>query len=262
MLLELADYYSIIFLLPFIALHFVWRARDYRAPARWKTRALIVTGAIYGVSMAVGIGWGAVLPGTSLIDGAAFGTWGGAAIGILVYELAHYWYHRAAHSWNWLWRLGHQMHHSAESLDAFGAYYLHPIDAALFTTWAVLVFYPLLGLTPEAGALAAAFLAFNAAFQHANIRTPHWVGTIVQRPESHAIHHGRGIHAYNYSDLPLWDMVFGTYRNPKRDEEPREAGFTDGASSRIGAMLAFRDVSGAPAPAAPRPMLRPRLDVR
>ena len=262
MLLGLADYTSLIFLVPFIALHFVWRARHYRTPRGWKTRALIVTGAIYGVSLAVGIGWSAVLPAASLVEGAALGTWGGALAGILVYELVHYGYHRAAHSWNWLWRLGHQMHHSAESLDAFGAYYLHPVDAALFTTWAVLVFYPLLGLTPEAGAIAAAFLAFNAAFQHANIRTPRWLGAFVQRPESHAIHHGRGVHAYNYSDLPLWDMVFGTYRNPKAGEEPRSAGFYNGASSRIGAMLAMRDVSGAPAPAAPRPTLRPGLGVR
>ena len=164
MLLELADTYPILFLLPFIALHVVWRARAYKAPAGWKARALIVTGVSYAVSLAVGIGWAAVLPGASLVDGAALGTVGGALLGIVLYELAHYGYHRAAHSWNWLWRLGHQMHHSAESLDAFGAYYLHPIDAALFTTWAVLVFYPLLGLTPEAGALAAAFLAFNAAF--------------------------------------------------------------------------------------------------
>jgi len=43
MLLELADYYPILFLLPFIALHVVWRARAYKAPAGWKTRALIVT---------------------------------------------------------------------------------------------------------------------------------------------------------------------------------------------------------------------------
>lgn len=264
MLLELADYYSLIFLLPFIALHFFWRARDYAAPAGWKVHATIVSGAIYGVSMAVGIGWGAVLPETSLVDGAALGTWGGALVGILVYELAHYGYHRAAHSWRWLWRLGHQMHHSAESLDAFGALYLHPIDAALFTTWAVLVFYPLLGLTPEAGAIAAAFLAFNAAFQHANIRTPRWLGTIVQRPESHAIHHGRGIHAYNYADLPLWDMLFGTYRNPKAGDEPRTEGFYNGASSRIGAMLTFHDVSEPPRASAAksRQGLQPGLGVR
>jgi sterol desaturase/sphingolipid hydroxylase (fatty acid hydroxylase superfamily) len=24
------------------------------------------------------------------------------------------------------------------------------------------------------------------------------------------------VHSYNYSDLPLWDMLFGTFRNPRR----------------------------------------------
>lgn len=52
-------------------------------------------------------------------------------------------------------------------------------------------------------------------FQHANIRTPRWLGYLIQRPESHAVHHGRGIHRYNYADLPLWDIIFGTFRNPE-----------------------------------------------
>ncbi|NJN39670.1 MAG: sterol desaturase family protein [Gammaproteobacteria bacterium] len=243
MLLQLADYYPLLFLAPFLVLALVFRARHYAAPRRWQLRALAVSVAMYVATLGVGLLWGRLLPEWSLIDGAALGTWGGAIAGILVYELAHYWYHRAAHEWDWLWRLGHQMHHSAESLDAFGAYYMHPIDGALFTTWVVLVFYPLLGLAPESAAIAAAFLAFNAAFQHANIRTPRWLGFVVQRPESHAVHHGRGFHRDNYSDLPLWDMLFGTFRNPRAGEVPREAGFYDGASTRIGAMLAFRDVT-------------------
>ena len=106
----------------------------------------------------------------------------------------------------------------------------------------MVAFYPVHGLTPEAGAIAGAFLAFNAAFQHANIRTPRWLGYLVQRPESHGIHHGRGIHRWNYSDLPLWDMVFGTFRNP-RAPAPREAGFYTGASAKLAPMLAFRKVS-------------------
>jgi sterol desaturase/sphingolipid hydroxylase (fatty acid hydroxylase superfamily) len=105
----------------------------------------------------------------------------------------------------------------------------------------VIAFYPLLGLAPEAGAIAGAFLAFNAAFQHANIRTPRWLGTLVQRPESHAVHHGRGIHRWNYADLPLWDMVFGTFRNPQT--APSEAGFYDGASARLGTLLTFGKVA-------------------
>jgi sterol desaturase/sphingolipid hydroxylase (fatty acid hydroxylase superfamily) len=241
MLLELADFYPLLFLAPFLALELVWRARAYDAPRGWRIRALLVSLAVFGVSLGAGRLWGALLPDWSLLDGAALGAWGGAAAGILLYELAHYWYHRAAHQWGWLWRLGHHMHHSAESVDAFGAYYLHPLDAALFTTWAVLVFFPVLGLAPEAGALASAFLAFNAAFQHANIRTPRWLGYLVQRPESHAVHHGRGIHRFNYSDLPLWDMVFGTFRNPASGQTPKAAGFYRGASARIATMLAFRE---------------------
>ena len=56
-----------------------------------------------------------------------------------MYELVHYWYHRAAHRMDWLWRAAHQMHHSAESVEAIGANYLHPLDTVLFTTWAVLL---------------------------------------------------------------------------------------------------------------------------
>ena len=236
-MLEWVDYFGLLFLAPFIALELFTKKRAQRG---WRLRAMVVTAAVFGVTFVVGRLWGALLPQWSLFDGAALGTWGGALVGVLVYELMHYWYHRAAHAWNWLWRLGHQMHHSAETVDAFGAYYLHPIDASLFTTWAVIAFYPLLGLSPEAGAVAAAFLSFNAAFQHASLRTPRWLGWLIQRPESHAVHHGRGIHRYNYADLPLWDLVFGTCRNPQR--APREAGFYDGASARVGEMLAFREV--------------------
>jgi hypothetical protein len=42
--------------------------------------------------------------------------------------------------------------------------------------------------------------------------------------------------------LPLWDLLFGTFRNP-RGGAPAEAGFYEGASARLGAMLAFRKVA-------------------
>ena len=67
------------------------------------------------------------------------------------------------------------------------------------------------------------------------------------------MHHGRGVHAYNYADLPLWDMVFGTFRNP-RDVTGMEAGFYLGASTRIPEMLIGQDVSE---PAKPKPGARP-----
>lgn len=76
---------------------------------------------------------------------------------------------------------------------------------------------------------------------HANLRTPQWLGYFVARPEMHAAHHERGVHRSNYCDLPLIDMIFGTYNNPK--SAPREAGFFDGASDRIGSLLAGRKIA-------------------
>ena len=226
----------------FILLDLVYRRRQHKTPRYWRLYGTLVTVAIVGVSMAVAAFWGTLLQGVSLFDGSGLGIVGGAVAGVLVYELFHYGYHRLAHGWTPLWRM-HQVHHSAESLDAFGANYLHPIDAAFFTTWSSLVFFPLLGLAPEAGVLAAAFLGFNVMFQHANIATPRWLGYLIQRPESHCIHHGRGIHRYNYADLPVLDMLFGTFRNPET-ADGIALGFQDGDSARYLEMLAFRDVSG------------------
>ena len=55
------------------------------------------------------------------------------------------------------------------------------------------------------------------------------------RPESHSVHHQRDVHAYNYGDIPLFDILFGTFRNPQ--EFTGEVGFFDGSSRKIGPML-------------------------
>lgn len=210
----------------------------------WRTRAFGVTAVNFWLALTVGEAWAAYNGNFHVFDGSALGVVGGAVVGVLVYEFFHYWYHRSAHRFDRLWLLGHQMHHSAESLDAWGAYYLHPIDAAIFTSISSLVLFPLLGLAPAAGAWAAATLTFLAVFQHAHVHTPRWLGYLVQRPESHAVHHQRGVHAHNYADLPVWDIVFGTFVNPPARAAWPQQGFHDGASARIPEMLAFRDVSG------------------
>jgi sterol desaturase/sphingolipid hydroxylase (fatty acid hydroxylase superfamily) len=238
---EIIEYVGLACLPGFILLDLIVRHRRFTTTRFWRLRATIVTALTFVLSIAVTLFWGYLLDGSSLFNGRRLGIVGGVLVGIVVYEFIHYWYHRAAHSSHILWRWAHQMHHSAESVDAFGAYYLHPVDTFLFTTWSSLVFFPLLGLSAEAGAIAGTFLVFNAMFQHANIKTPRWLGYLIQRPESHGIHHERGVHRYNYSDLPLWDIVFGTFNNPATFD--RQAGFYDGASSRIGEMLIGRDVT-------------------
>ena len=229
-------------LLPaFLLLDVVYRARRFDTPPYWRLRAFGVTAVAFALSFIVPMGWAKLTGAWSLLDLSSLGTWGGAAVGILVYELGHYWYHRTVHRSDRLFRGLHQMHHSAESLDAWGANYIAPQDAVMFISISTLVLGPVLGVSPSAAVVGTFFLTFNAIFQHANIRTPRWLGYLIQRPESHGVHHQRGVHAYNYSDLPLWDIVFGTFHNPETFEG--EVGYYKGASTRIADMLLGRDVS-------------------
>jgi sterol desaturase/sphingolipid hydroxylase (fatty acid hydroxylase superfamily) len=107
---------------------------------------------------------------------------------------------------------------------------------------------------PRAAAIVGTLSALYGMVQHLNVRTPRWLALIVQRPEAHCLHHERGVHARNYSDLPLWDWVFGTYANPRTFAG--DVGFDAPADRRIAAMLGFRDVNGPAAPLGQRPDAR------
>jgi len=239
--IDIATWGALALLPLFLLLDLAYRARKYDTPRFWRLRSVAVTLVAIALSFAVPMVWAKLFGAWTLLDLSPLGTALGAVVGILVYELGHYWYHRTMHRNDALWRIFHQMHHSPESLDAWGAYYLAPADVVGFVTLQTLIFGPLLGLPVGAAVIGNLFLTFNALFQHANIRTPEWLGYIIQRPESHGVHHQRGVHAYNYSDLPLWDMVFGTFKNPMKFEG--EVGFWKGASSKIGDMLLAKDVS-------------------
>ncbi|CAN0130223.1 unnamed protein product [Chrysoparadoxa australica] len=152
-----------------------------------------------------------------------------------------YTWHRLMHQSNALWKVFHQMHHSAERLDIPSAFYFSPMDMIAFTLLGSLCFALVIGVEPGAATVIILTLNFLSIFQHANIKTPVWLGYIIQRPEQHAIHHSRGVHKYNYSDFPVWDMLFGSFKNPV--DYQGKIGFYDGGSSRIKDMLLFRDVS-------------------
>ena len=132
------------------------------------------------------------------------------------------------------------MHHSSERLDIVSAFWFSPLDMVTWTLLPSLVL-TLLGVPPQAATITLLSITFLAMFQHANVRTPAWLGYFVQRPEMHTVHHARGVHHYNYADLPVFDMLFGTFRNPHGYEH--ETGFWHGASARVADMLLLRDVS-------------------
>lgn len=226
-------------------------ARPLPAVRGWLPRALISFGAYFFLSSYLPLFWDETLARFQLLDLTHLGTWGGAAAGLLVYEALLYAWHRTMHATGWLWRSFHQMHHSAERLDTYGAFWFSPLDMAGFTLVGSLSLVLVVGVTPQAVTVFLFATMFFAIFQHANICTPRWLGYLIQRPESHSVHHGRGIHRYNYADLPVFDMLFGTFRNPADFHAGQ--GFYDGASARVGEMLLWRDVSAARAPTDGRP---------
>lgn len=205
----------------------------------WKIRGIAVFFFYFYLSSYLPLLWDEYLPGTQLFNLSGWGSMGAIA-GILVYELGMYIWHRTMHNSKWLWKMFHQMHHSAERLDTYGAFYFSPLDMIGWTALGTVCFSIIAGMTPQAITITLLVTNFLGIFQHANIKTPVWLGYIIQRPESHTVHHARGVHAYNYADLPVFDMIFGTFRNPARYEH--ETGFYNGASSRIGDMLLFREV--------------------
>jgi sterol desaturase/sphingolipid hydroxylase (fatty acid hydroxylase superfamily) len=146
----------------------------------------------------------------------------------LVVNLAMYALHRLRHA-EPLWRF-HQLHHAGERLDAASASMFHPLDAAPALLLSTAVTTALFGVSREAAALVGFLGFFCSVFQHANIRTARWIGWFIQRPEQHSVHHARGTHAFNYANVPLIDVLFGTHRNPD-DFEP-QTGFFDGASAQ------------------------------
>jgi sterol desaturase/sphingolipid hydroxylase (fatty acid hydroxylase superfamily) len=177
-----------------------------------------------------------------LLDGARLGVAGGAVFGYFVLSLANAALHRAYHRFDILWRYVHQLHHSPQRLDVSGAVLFTPLEVVNNVLVFLVVTVFVLGLDPAAAAIVGYIATFYGLFQHFNIRTPQWLGYLVQRPESHCVHHRRGFHAYNYSDLPVWDMLWGTFRNPK--EFHGDVGFEREPSLRLGAMLIGKDANG------------------
>lgn len=219
----------------------VFPARKLPKIKAWKIKGIIAFMLFFFISSYLPFTIDPYLARFTLFDLSSLGTAWGVLTGILLYELGIYGYHRMVHSNNFLWRSFHQIHHSAERLDTFGAFYFSPLDMIGFTVLGSVCFTLIMNLPPQSITILILSINFFSMFQHANIRTPRWIGYFIQRPESHSIHHGKGIHSFNYSDLPVFDIIFGTFQNPEKFEN--ETGLFHGASARILEMLSFKDLT-------------------
>lgn len=162
-----------------------------------------------------------------------------SALTFLTASFITYWWHRFCHASDTLWRSIHQLHHSPSRIEVLTAFYIHPFDSLSASLLNALTAFLLLGVSGEAAALSILYVGVFNLFAHADMRTPYWLGYFTQRPEMHRLHHERGKHENNYG-LPIWDMLFGTWRNPSHGVT--ECGFDPENEFRIREMLMLRKV--------------------
>jgi len=162
-------------------------------------------------------------------------------VGYFVITFFYYWWHRWRHTVNFLWLAMHQVHHSPQRIETITSFYKHPLEIICNSIIIGAVNFTLVGLSMDAAAWSLLYAAVGEYIYHMNIKTPHWMGYFFQRPEMHRIHHQRGKHFNNFSDLPMWDMLFGTYHNPKEMNTP--CGYKPEREARLVDMMLFKDVN-------------------
>lgn len=206
----------------------------------WYIRSISINFIQLGITLLTGQLWINILGDYSLLNLSDFESpalqgWIGWFIGTFVF----YWWHRLRHK-KGFWLYFHQIHHSASRIEILTSFYKHPLEIFVNSFITALILFPILGCSLIGAFWYNFFAATGEYFYHANVKTPRWLRYFIQTPELHSVHHQIGVHHYNYSDLPLWDRLFGTYKD-STGFTPR-CGFPKDNERKIWKMLKFKDV--------------------
>jgi sterol desaturase/sphingolipid hydroxylase (fatty acid hydroxylase superfamily) len=224
--------------------------RSWPQVAGWWLRAALLNVAQVGMVFLAGWGWDGWMVRHRPWSADGLGVSGGALLGYLAITFIYYWWHRWRHEVDCLWRWFHQVHHSPQRIEILTSFYKHPFELLANSVLSSAILYLLVGLGPQAASVAVLLTGLAELFYHWNVSTPHWLGYLVQRPESHCVHHQEQLHSYNYADLPVWDMLFGTFHNPRQWQD--RCGFGPEREPRLGEMLRGVDVNRRDPVEAPR----------
>ncbi len=145
--------------------------------------------------------------------------WTEIIVSVIVLDLFDYFWHRANHRVNFLWRF-HKAHHSDTEMDVTTSLRFHPgelaISAVVKATW-ILAWGP----TVVAWFVFEILVSLCAQFHHSNIDFPDSVekplAHIIVTPRYHLVHHfvNQKYGNANFSTIfSIWDKLFGTYTKP------------------------------------------------
>ncbi len=232
----------------FFVVERLWPANALPKVRAWWPRVIFVNVIQVGIILIAGLTWDRWLQAWSIFslsDVWPRAAWAQGAVAYFVSTFVYYWWHRWRHESELFWRLCHQLHHSPARIELVTSFYKHPVEITINSILSGGIVYVLLGCDVAAGAYYTAFTAVAEYFYHWNVRTPRWLGFVVQRPESHRVHHQYRHHTQNFADLPIWDMLFKSFQNPR--QAPARCGYDEWREDRFDDMLAFRDLHAADA---------------
>lgn len=139
-------------------------------------------------------------------------------LGVVILDLATYWFHRISHLIPVLWRF-HRVHHSDTTLDSSSYFRSHPIEVLFWFGSAPILMAAIFGL--DLFTIGFYFLVLTPflVIEHSNLRFPSWldktIGLFITTPNLHKIHHDQDQHYTdsNFADIfILWDRIFGTFK--------------------------------------------------
>ena len=138
---------------------------------------------------------------------------------VLAYDFCYYWVHRCGHEVNLLWA-AHQVHHSSEYYNLTTA--LRQTATGAFTAWPFYVLLAVIGVPPVVFATVALIDLLYQYWVHTEL-VPRlgWIDRVFVTPSNHRVHHGQNDYCIdrNYGGiLIIWDRLFGTFAEERRDE--------------------------------------------
>src|SRR5438552_5199850 len=114
-----------------IAVEYRWTARVYPTRPWWRTTCIAFSLGCGAVAVIVRTALSAMIGSAHVIDSSVLGAWqvpvGVASITFFTYWTHRFVFHRTDFAFRWI----HQLHHSAERVDVFGANFGHPLQVVV-----------------------------------------------------------------------------------------------------------------------------------
>jgi sterol desaturase/sphingolipid hydroxylase (fatty acid hydroxylase superfamily) len=164
---------------------------------------------------------------------------------LLVFDLVGYLFHRTLHRFDRLYAF-HAIHHDTRRMHVLKSNRLHFGES--MTNFLLLVpAMILVGCPPMLVIWLGMYEVFEGNLAHSNVdqRFPHWFHYLVRTADVHRIHHSDQdrLQNSNFGGLPIWDVVFGTYRHPSNTPVTRTGIEGDPVPRGFFAQLLFPIVS-------------------